>query len=62
MRTGFDIDALLANLAKRVAAELRAEMEHTATTAMVRPETADSRVPRENRMTTPTTANWRRDE
>ncbi len=37
MRTGFDIDALLADLAKRVAEELRAEMESTATTATVRP-------------------------
>ncbi len=37
MRTGFDIDALLADLAKRVATELRAELDHTATTATVRP-------------------------
>ena len=37
MRTGFDIDALLADLAKRVAAELRTELDHTATTATVRP-------------------------
>jgi len=37
MRTGFDIDALFADLVKRVAEELRAEMESTATTATVRP-------------------------
>jgi len=37
MLKGFDIDELLTNLAKRVAAEVRAEMEQSGSAMVIRP-------------------------